>query len=211
MYADDNSDNLPPPLFDPDRLPASGPWEGYQVFLGVSGQPADMSQPYNLGYLYTSAYISTPKTYYCPSLRHPDSIPIKFDMKYYQSSEVPWPMVFDNRVRTTYMYYPQTDVLSSQPEEAEFGWVMTARKHTQLSSQRSTITDLIYTRATLPHTTSNNPLGLNAMWGDGHVTFSTTKAAFAPELWDAGEHHVAGENPGDNPAKFRTIVAMLRP
>jgi hypothetical protein len=41
--------------------------------------------------------------------------------------------------------------------------------------------------------------------------FSTTKAAFDPALWDRGEHHTAKQNPGDNPGKFRTIVALLKP
>ena len=36
-------------------------------------------------------------------------------------------------------------------------------------------------------------------------------AAFAPALWDAGDHHATKQNPGDNPTKFRTIVALLKP
>jgi hypothetical protein len=73
------------------------------------------------------------------------------------------------------------------------------------------VTDLIYTVATRPHTSSRNPVGINALWGDAHVSFSTSKEAFAPDLWDSGEHHVGAQNPGDNPAKFRTIVGFLRP
>jgi prepilin-type processing-associated H-X9-DG protein len=72
-------------------------------------------------------------------------------------------------------------------------------------------TDLIYTVATRPHTSSKNPVGINTLWGDGHVSFSTTKRAFDTSLWDKGEHHTAMQNPGDNPKKFRTIVSLLRP
>jgi hypothetical protein len=86
-----------------------------------------------------------------------------------------------------------------------------AEKTTQLVSQRTMVTDLIYTVATRPHTTSRNPVGINALWGDLHVSFSTTKRAFDPGLWDKGEHHTSMQNPGDNPAKFRTIVGFLRP
>src|SRR5262245_44561355 len=31
-YADDNNDRLPPPEFDPDRIPGSQPWRGYLLF-----------------------------------------------------------------------------------------------------------------------------------------------------------------------------------
>src|SRR5688572_25328401 len=32
IYADDNQDKLPPPEFDPDRIPGSNPWRGYLLF-----------------------------------------------------------------------------------------------------------------------------------------------------------------------------------
>jgi prepilin-type N-terminal cleavage/methylation domain-containing protein len=212
MYADDFEDNLPPALFDPERSPSSEPWLGYQVFTGPEGQRADLTRPYNLGYLYAHRYIDTPSTFYDPSLRHPDTLPIRFDIKYYQSGDVPWPMVHSGRVRTMYMYYPQSDILARPNASGpETNWVTVAEKSSQLRAHRSIVTDLIYTRATMPHTSRRNPAGLNALWGDTHVTFSTTREAFHPDLWDSGEHHVGRNNPGDNPAKFRNIVSVLRP
>jgi len=80
-----------------------------------------------------------------------------------------------------------------------------------LVAQRSITTDLIYTLRTTPHATSRNPAGINALWGDTHVYFSTTKKAFGPKLWDAGDDHLSAQNPGDNPQKIRTIVSLLRP
>lgn len=212
MYTDDNDDRLPPPLFDPENRPGSGPWLGYVVFGGVNGQRADLTRPSNLGYLYAHGYIDTPNTFYDPGLRHPETLPIRFDIKFYQSRDVPWPMVHAERVRTMYMYYPQSDILA-QPGAAgpEQNWVRVAEKGSQLRAHRSIVTDLIYTRATMPHTTSRNPVGLNALWGDMHVTFSTSRDAFHPDLWDSGEHHIGANNPGDNPTKFRNIVSLLRP
>jgi hypothetical protein len=58
---------------------------------------------------------------------------------------------------------------------------------------------------------ARNPVGINALWGDMHVSFSASRQAFDPALWDQGEHHAATQNPGDNPDKFRTIVGYLRP
>jgi hypothetical protein len=118
----------------------------------------------------------------------------------------------EGNVRGNYMYYPQSDTRAkANPRPGEEEWTLVAEKSSQLVSQRTMATDLIYTVATRPHTSARNPVGLNALWGDVHVSFSTTKKAFDPSLWDRGEHHTAGQNPGDNPTKFRTIVSLLRP
>jgi prepilin-type N-terminal cleavage/methylation domain-containing protein/prepilin-type processing-associated H-X9-DG protein len=208
LYADDHDDRLPVASFDPERIPGSEPWLGYQVFEGQEGQRADLNRPFNLGYLFSTRIMLAAKSFYDPSLRHPDSLPIRLEMKHYESSTVPWPRVHAGRVRINYMYYPQTD---RNLTRGNTNWVETALKSTELSATRTTVTDLIYTRATIPHVSAKNPNGLNALWGDGHVKFSTTKAAFDPALWDRGEHHTAKQNPGDNPAKFRSIVALLQP
>jgi prepilin-type N-terminal cleavage/methylation domain-containing protein len=214
MYADDNSDRLPPTSFDPERIPGSGPYSCYFLFSGPAGKAADITRPYNLAYLYTAGLITTASTYYDPGLRHSDQLPIRFELKHYQSAVIPWPKADDTRndVRGTYMYYPQSDVrVRDNPPAGEEEWRRVADKTTQLVATRSVVTDLIYTAATRPHTTSRNPTGINTLWGDAHVSFSSTKAAFAADLWDRGEHHTAAQNPGDNPRKFRTIVGLLRP
>jgi prepilin-type N-terminal cleavage/methylation domain-containing protein len=212
MYADDNQDKPPPPLFDPEKIPGSEPWQGYNVFEGNEGQRADTTRPFNYGYLYTSKLIESPKSFYDPGLKHPDSIPIKLEYKYYNSQEVPWPRVFGGRVRINYIYYPQSDQpVRENPPPGQEEWRLVADRTAQMVSHRTITTDLIYTVATRPHTTANNPSGINALWGDMHVAFSATKAAFNPALWDRGEHQQAKQNPGDNPQKFRTIVGLLRP
>ena len=87
-----------------------------------------------------------------------------------------------------------------------------ASKQTQLSAQRSIVTDLIFTWDTLAHTSGKNPYGVNVLWGDGHVKFSNTKAAFNPKLWGpTSGSWSATEVPGGNTANWRTIVSYLRP
>lgn len=212
VYASDVNETLPPTLFNPEKRAGSGPWEGYILFNGNDNQPADLTKPQNLGHLYTGQQITSPKSFYDPGLRHPDTIPIKFEMKHYESAKVAWPMVNGGRVRGNYMYYPQSNQPHRSPQPpAEIEWRRVAEKTTELVAQRTMVTDLIYTVATRPHTTAKNPSGINALWGDGHASFSTTKAAFDPKLWDSGEHHTSQQNPGDNPTKFRTIVGLLRP
>jgi prepilin-type N-terminal cleavage/methylation domain-containing protein/prepilin-type processing-associated H-X9-DG protein len=211
LYADNYNDRLFATQFNPEKLPSSGPWESYRLFPAAALQAADLRTPWNLGNLYTEKLIASAKTFYDPGLRHPEKIPIRFELKYFQSATVPWPMgSSEGNVRGNYMYYPQSDRPAKAPEAAG-EWTLVADKSTELVAQRTMVTDLIYTLATRPHTTSRNPAGINSLWGDGHVSFSTTKAAFDPSLWDKGEHQVSLQNPGDNPKKFRSIVSLLRP
>jgi prepilin-type N-terminal cleavage/methylation domain-containing protein len=214
MYADSSDDKLPPTLFNPEKDTGSGPFQGYFLFYGPAGRPADVTKPLNLAYLYTSKYITTPKTFYDPGLRHPELLQIRFEMKHYENAKYPWPKSDDKRdhVRGNYMYYPQSNQLAKKaPKPGEELWSLVAEKSSQLEADRTMVTDLIYTVRTRPHTTSSKPTGVNALWGDNHVSFSTTKAAFDPKLWDPGDDHLSAQNPGDNPQKFRTIVSLLRP
>jgi prepilin-type N-terminal cleavage/methylation domain-containing protein len=212
-YADGYGDKLPPADFNPEKDPASGPWQSYYLFNASPLKAADTRSPLNLAYLYTEKLITSPPSFYDPGLRHPDSIPIRLEMKFYSSSSIPWPMgSTEGNVRGNYMYYPQSDKpAKANPPEAEKDWTLVAAKASQLVAQRCLITDLIYTLRTRPHTTSRNPTGINALWGDVHVSFSTTKAAFDASLWDNGNDQLTSQNPGDNPKKFRTIVSLLRP
>jgi type II secretory pathway pseudopilin PulG len=214
LYADGNEDKLPPTLFDPEGLPGSGPFQGYFLFYGPAGLPADTKNPLNLAVLYTSKLISTPRTFYDPGLRHPEQIEVRFDFKYYQNSKYQWPKSDDKRenVRGNYMYYPQSQTPAlKNPSPGQELWSLVAKKTSQLVADRTMTTDLIYTVRTRPHTSARNPTGINSLWGDLHVSFSTTKRAFDPKLWDPMDDAATAQNPGDNPTKFRTIVSYLRP
>jgi len=214
IFADDNQDQLPPPLYDPDQFPGMGPYNSYLLFGwgGTVGQPAEPKRAVNLGLLYVGNYLRTPGIFYCPSLRQRKSYRVDFEKKYFESAKVPWPMyAVDGQVNMTYMYFPQTDVPSTNANEAKLDWTQVARKQTELSAKRSIVTDLIYTWGTMAHTSGKTPYGINALWGDAHVTFSTTKAAFDPKLWGGTGPDPTSETPGDNPTKWRTIVSLLRP
>ena len=214
LYADQSDDKLPPAEFNPDQPNPYTPYRSYFLFDGPAGKPALTKLPLNLAYLYTTKLITTPKTFYDPGLRHADQLPVRFEMKYYEDSTYPWPKCDPKRdgVRGNYMYYPQSVQLAkANPPAGQELWSLLAQKSSQLVSQRTLTTDLIYTVNTRPHTTSHHPVGINALWGDFHVSFSTTKQAFAPKLWDPGDNDASLQDPGDNTPKFRTIVSLLRP
>lgn len=107
--------------------------------------------------------------------------------------------------------FPQSDLLSNKESKAKLDWTQVARKQTQLSSQRSIVTDLNYTWGTMAHTCGRNPHWIHVLWGNGQVKFSTAKAAFDPKLWGGTGPNPSPETRGDNLTKWRTIVSMLRP
>ena len=214
MYAGDYGDKLPPADFNPEKDPLSGPYQSYWMFDGPAGKPADVKNPHNLAYLWTTKLIPAHKTFYDKGLTHPDLVMVRFDLKYYESAKYPWPKCDDQReaVRGNYMYYPQSDERATKRVVAgKEEWSLVAEKSSELVSHRSMVTDLIYTVRTRPHTTASHPTGINCLWGDGHVSFSTSKRAFDPKLWDPMDDAGSQQNPGDNPTKFRTIVSLLRP
>ena len=214
LYSDDFADKLPPPLYDPDQFPGMGPYNSYLLFGwgGPNGQPATANLAVNLGRLYTGNYLRPPEVFYCPSLKHGKNLRVVFEKKYFESPTVRWPMyAIDGQVNMTYMYHPLSEVPVTNPTEAARGWTKIARKTTDLRATRTLVTDLIYTWGTMAHTGGKSPYGVNVLWGDGHVKFSTTKAAFDPKLWGGTSGAPTPETPGDNPTKWRTIVSLMRP
>jgi type II secretory pathway pseudopilin PulG len=102
-YASDFDDRIPPTMFNPERDVASEPWMSYLMFSGTEGQRANTKSPMNLGFLYTVGLITSGPSFYDPGLRHADTLPIKQELKNYQSSRVPWPMCYRGRVRGNYI------------------------------------------------------------------------------------------------------------
>lgn len=214
IYSDDNQDKLPPPLFDPELSPGIGPYNSYLLYGwgGQVGRPAEAKLAANLGFLHAGNYIRDPNIFYCPSLRHKKGLRVGFEKYYFESKTIPWPMyAIDGQVNMTYNYFPQKDEPSRIASEAQKNWMQVARKQTEMSAQRSMVTDLIYTWGTVAHKMNGRPTGLNALWGDGHATYSTTKAAFDPKIWGGTGAEPTAQTPGDNPGNWRTIVGLLRP
>jgi prepilin-type N-terminal cleavage/methylation domain-containing protein len=209
LYSQESGEKLPKCNFDPDNS-AGMPWNAYGLFInGPASGPLNVStsEEANLGLLYKNKQITAGGTFYDPGLKPVGDIPIKFEMKDY----TPWPSWRDGQVRGNYVYYPQSKTRSPASPVAE-DWSMLATRTTELDTLRTLVTDLIYTWRTIPHRSARNPVGLQALWGDTHVSFSTTKAAFnQAKYWDPGDDHLTAQNPWNNTPKFRSIVALLRP
>jgi len=216
LWAGDEGDKLPGDndalRFDPDANPGDRAYITYYMFTGGTGPvgSAATERTYNLGHLYRGGQITAGKIFYDPGLRNSDALPYKFDLKYF---DPPWPSYYSSTVRGNYMYYPQSRTRSpNSPVNRD--WFTRAKKTTELSASSAMVTDLIYSWHTIPHRSANNPVGLNTLWGDSHVSFSSKKAAFDPAYWDeefAPTSLPNAADPGDNTPNFRNIVSLMRP
>jgi len=216
IYADDNGDKLFTSLFNPERVVGSEPWWSYRLFTGADGQPADTENPFNHGHLFSHGYITEPKLYYDPGLKGAvaELEGRGYELKDYQNDAHRFPVAQGSWVRSSYVYYPQTQqpAISNPANENERQWSLVATRSGQLRSDRTLFTGFIYSYKTIPHSTQRNPTGLNVLWGDAHVSFSNSPQAFDSSLWDVKTGSTSGKlNPGDNPERFRTIVGYLRP
>jgi prepilin-type N-terminal cleavage/methylation domain-containing protein len=212
MYSGDNNERLPATECNPELDPGTEPWMTYELFIpGTDGSPVPTYAGTNLGTLYAGKTIPAGKAFYDPGLRHDDSVPIPFEYKWYEKLPAnPWPQYYQGRVRGNYIWYPQSRTLSTQSPAGQ-QWSTVALKTTDLAADKSMITDLIYTWRTIPHRSGNSPVGLAVAWGDTHVTFSTTKAAFdRAKYWDYDDQ-LSNQNPGNNTPKFRSILSLLKP
>ena len=109
------------------------------------------------------------------------------------------------------MYYPQSGNLApTQPSGGNNLARSLAKKSSQLRADYSILTDLVYAWNKIPHRNGNAGVGVNALFGDMHATFSNTKQAFTSSYWDMGTG-ADGTNPGNNTARFCDMISLLRP
>ena len=213
MYGGNYNDKLPPALFNPA---VNLPYFGYCLVpyglpLPDGPLPANYSYGYtNHGVFYAEKLITTAATFFDPGLTtqqadNPTGEP-SFGIELY----APFPATYYQTIRGNYMYYPQSGTLMS-PQPAGAANAMTeATKTSQLQSQYSILTDLVYTWNKIPHRNGSAPVGVNALFGDMHATFSNTKQAFTATYWDMGTG-ADGTNPGNNTARFCNMISLLRP
>ncbi len=206
MYSGDNGDKLMPAYFN--GYAGTAPWEGYVLFNTTqgSGQKADTSSPTNHGVFYTSGLIPSSKSFYCPGTKPGD----QWNYDNYTASGS-WPSIpttGHSLVRSTYMYYPQTKQQVNAFSPYQF---TLATKSTQLTADRTMMTDLIFMYESIAHRSGSSAGALNCLWGDGHTTVNASKAAFDPVLWSAGQPDTSTAIPGGNTSAFLKILYLLQP
>ena len=183
----------------PENNDPGHPYTAYRGDKDYANHPTGRT-PMKLGWLYETKIIEGPQILYCPANM--------IDWLKYKSysQPAPWgslPQDYNtangsnNWVRAGYSYYPQ-----SRRKDAE-GLPRVAQKYVDLASNRTCVTDAIWKFDSLSHVSGGRPIGLNGLFGDGHVNFSVTVEAFDPALW--------GEQVRPGSIEFRTILDLLRP
>jgi prepilin-type processing-associated H-X9-DG protein len=171
------------------------------------------ASPENHGYFYKLKYVPEGRSFYCPSLSKNNEWGRYFAYENYIGQGFPSTSTGWNasRVRSSYNYYPQkNEPLKTAGREGALGrWMTHGKKLSELSASHTSITDLIYRWDALAHQKSKSAGSLNAAFGDGHVSISTTPAAFQRTrgYWTRANDFIVG----NNPANFRNILAELRP
>lgn len=212
IYCPDYGDKLPPRVAFQDSIPH----QGYFLFgtsaaqpdlppIGSHGQAVEATRPgVNHGVFYTSRIITTGKSFYCPSAVK-GAVTGNYAYETYLTSQGQWPAYCNDPTqnaytRSSYLFYPQSQKLvnAAVPDYYQF-----ATKTSELSSTLATMTDIIYSYNSLTHRSGKDSPALNVLWGDMHVSISTSKPAFAASLWNP--------DPDSNPQKFQRILALLKP
>ena len=214
MYASDFSEKLPTRP-NVDATPFSGyflfavsidPGYDTQPATGARGQAVQENRPgLNHGLLFRQKLIPGGRTFYCPSLA---KLTREFGYEGFLTPEGKWP-AYGNAptdwnpapVRSSYILYPQSATLLDPGNLYRY---KLATKMTELNARLGVMPDLIHVYEWIPHRSGNSPAALNVLWGDLHVTISTTKAAFDPQFWGNG-------GPGANPDAFQKILSLLKP
>jgi len=214
MYAGDNKDNIPVTGFSG----GANPHRAYDLFEpgtfpsanGVS-LPAT-AKPENHGFFYKFKLMPDGRSFYCPSLSNKAEPASYFSYDNYTAQGFPSTSALwnGNRVRSSYQYYPQSRRGLYPGGRGTTGkWMDYGKKLSELSPRHTAITDLIYRWDTLSHQTSKSSGSLNALFGDGHVTISTSASAFQRNsaYWASSDTFIVG----NSPQNFRNILAELRP
>ena len=206
IYSQDSNERLPTQSAWTDTLS----YQGMYLFaesdasptipvLGTPGAVVEPTRPgLNHGLFYRGGIIKSARSFYCPSGKGLSGY------ERYVTSKGQWP-AYDGTpgalpyVRSTYYFYPQSRTLVSPGTP---NYYQLATKTSQLSPTLACMVDAMSTLDTLYHAAGRKSPAVNVLWGDLHVTISTTKAAFNPSLWTPDL---------SNPQQFQQVLGLLRP
>ena len=206
MYADSDQDRLPWAKWPipPGRTgPSGNPWTTYEAYRVLPGSATILEGPFNLGHLFESSTVPDARIFYCPSGKN---VAERWTYGYYTRNGA-WPSTpagsDDDNIRAGYSYYPQ----SRKEELLGRGLFVpeVARKTSELDVNKSMTTDLLHDLAVAPHRNGPRVAGLNALFGDGHISYNHAKSnptAFTEELWT---------DIGGDAFRFRYAMSLWKP
>jgi prepilin-type N-terminal cleavage/methylation domain-containing protein/prepilin-type processing-associated H-X9-DG protein len=196
-----------PPLYDrwgPERQTYDTrhlePWITYVAFHRDEVEEPNTLAPLQLAYLARSHQIKDPGTFYCPGqVRLGDHEPYSY--AYYTEGGRRWGTFLpirtngipDDKIRTSFHYW------------------LHGEKTLDRLSDRPVVFDNIQHWNSVAHRTAGRPMGINALFGDGHVHFSTGESLFDRDLWNGGPAAGPWDGPGNDLGLFTAIIDRLTP
>ncbi len=177
------------------------PWISYVAYHQDEQDEQGHLKPLQLATLITTKTLATPEVLYCPGLPR-DADHELFTYNYVTDhGRQRWGEFIptktngqpDDKIRTSYHY-----------------WLYDHRTLTQLTT-RPVVFDNIQHWNSLSHQRGGNPLGVNALFGDGHVMFQSQRTLFDPNLWNGGPAAGAWDGPGNDQALFLALLNDMHP
>jgi prepilin-type N-terminal cleavage/methylation domain-containing protein len=174
---------------------------------------------HNLGLLWQTKVIANPQLFYCPSARKTGASASWTYEHFTQTGEWPYGGAGDTTVRTGFHYFPQSKKQQSVgigvtlPEVLPPGnnSYLPPMKSSNVDVAKSMTTDLIHNLSSpqaAPHR-DNNVAGINAMFGDGHVTWQGARQN--PEPFSLAGFPGPGNLAADNGIVFRKVMNLWKP
>lgn len=171
-------------------------WEEY---YGPNAKIGDKLKPLHLAVLYEGSQVQSPEVFYCPAQPRVVEYPFPFYYEFYTGfGEYAWgtqlppiPGVDAHTyVRTSYNYWTH------------------GRKRLDEIPRKPVLIDNIQVWSVVPHRRmASQPLGLGALFGDGHVRFCVGDDLFDKTVWP--QTTAWDEGPGDNRQAFDEILRRI--
>jgi prepilin-type N-terminal cleavage/methylation domain-containing protein/prepilin-type processing-associated H-X9-DG protein len=218
VYTQNNRDELIPMRNQDGAIETTlpMPWEGVVSYSPTYTGPSSKPLPMHLAMLYDLNLIENPEVFYCPSQPRNGSYPIPYYYDFYT----------DNGSRQWGSFFPT-------PPDAGSGhvWVRTSfnywtygkKRMTQLHASQPLVVDNLQEWEVIPHRqgrvsptldAANGvpnpravPLGVTALFADGHVSFCTGGDIFDRNIWPLANGYYNG--PGNNRTVFEKILRII--
>ncbi|MBE0536443.1 MAG: type II secretion system protein [Phycisphaerae bacterium] len=201
VYAEANNGKLPAQMVPykaaplPDaRYATELPWQSY-----LCVQNRNFNEPMQLAALYKEGIVDTGELFYCNSQYRMSATDYRRDYTYNyytDSGRHEWGTYIpagDSHVRASYNY-----------------WMYGKQRLDDLHATKAVTIDNLQHYDVVPHRRNRQtPLGVNALFADGHVNFCSNPAIFDEALWNPQGDWNWERGPGNNRPEFEEILRRL--
>jgi len=177
------------------------PWVSYVAFHQDEVDARGNLRPLQLAYLYRNGFLADSETFYCPGQPRSGANEPFTHAYYVGEGPSTWGTFLptradgnpDDKIRVSYHY-----------------WLHNERTLDGLGNKPIAL-DNIQHWDSVGHVRNGRPHGVNALFGDGHVTFTTSPALFELDLWNGGPAAGPWDGPGNDQSLFLGILDRLEP